>query len=287
MCPNEANGNPVDNTTAGNGAGAGGVVRPHSINLRLPPFTPNEPKLWFAVVESNFNIAGITDEAERLSYTISALDPKYLTEVKDIILNPPTETPYSTLKDAVIKRLGTSQELNTRRLLEGEEIGDRKPTQYLRHLRDLGGDAVGDELVRTIWTSRLPATIQGILATQKSRPLNEVAELADHVLEATGRSAQIHAVSTPAPMPESNLVAQIAELTREVASLRTQMAARERPRGRSSSRGDSPFRQARPRSRTRSRTRNPEYCWYHDCFGQRAERCKSPCSFPGNENGSR
>lgn len=285
MCPPGASDNTTEVVPTNNGAGAGGVVRAHSINLRLPPFTPNEPKLWFAVVESNFNIAGVTDEAERLSHTISALDPRYLVEVKDIILNPPTDNPYSALKGAIIKRLGTSQELNTRRLLEGEEIGDRKPTQYLRHLRDLGGQAVGDELVRTIWTSRLPTAIQGILATQKSRSLDEVAELADQVLEATGTRAQIHAVSTPAPSSDVSLVAQIAELTREVASLRLQMADQGRPRGRSSSRSGSQRRESR--SRTRSQTRNPDYCWYHDCFGERAHKCIDPCSFSGNESGTR
>ena len=40
--------------------------------------------------------------------------------------------------------------------------------------------------------------VQGLLATQKARTLDEVAELADHVLESTSSPAQIHAVSMPA-----------------------------------------------------------------------------------------
>jgi hypothetical protein len=43
------------------------------------------------------------------------------------------------------------------------EIGDRKPSQFLRQLRTLLPD-VPDDFLRTIWSSRLPSNIQAILA---------------------------------------------------------------------------------------------------------------------------
>ena len=36
----------------------------------LVTFTRSEPQLWIVVIESNFKIADITDEAEKSSYTI-------------------------------------------------------------------------------------------------------------------------------------------------------------------------------------------------------------------------
>jgi hypothetical protein len=38
-------------------------------------------------------------------------------------------------------------------------MGDRKPSQFLRHLRCLAPD-VSDSLIRSIWTSRLPSYLQ-------------------------------------------------------------------------------------------------------------------------------
>ena len=85
-------------------------------------------------------------------------------------------------------------------------MGDRKPIQNLRHLRCLGGNTVGDNLLRTIWTNRRLSMVQRHLVTQKALSLDEVAELADHVLEATSIYAQFHAVSTPALVLEFGLI---------------------------------------------------------------------------------
>ncbi|XP_076389540.1 uncharacterized protein LOC143264774 [Megachile rotundata] len=69
------------------------------------------------------------------------------------------------------------------RLLELVEIGDRKPSQFLRHLRGLAGTCVSESLLRTLWLGRLSANVQAILATQMETPLDKVAELADAITE--------------------------------------------------------------------------------------------------------
>jgi hypothetical protein len=42
-------------------------------------------------------------------------------------------------------------------------MGDRKPSQFLRHLRSLAPD-LPDYFLRTVWTSRLPEKAQATLA---------------------------------------------------------------------------------------------------------------------------
>ena len=44
-------------------------------------------------------------------------------------------------------------------------MDDRKPSQFLRHLKSLAAD-VPDDFLRSIWSSRLPTHIQIILARQ-------------------------------------------------------------------------------------------------------------------------
>lgn len=105
--------------------------------------------------------------------------------MRDIILNPPAERAYETLKTELIKRLSLSQEHKTRRLLEHEEIGDRKPSQFLRHLRGLAGNVVGDKVLRTVWLSRLPAYIQPHLVTRTEDTNDQLADIADAIVEAT------------------------------------------------------------------------------------------------------
>jgi len=81
---------------------------------------------------------------------VTAINPRYFVEVRDILMNPPEDCAYERLKLELIKRISSTQEQKTRSLLKHEEIGDRKPLQFLRHLRNLAGNAVGDNILRTI-----------------------------------------------------------------------------------------------------------------------------------------
>lgn len=155
------------------------------VGVRMPEFASSNPELWFKIVDRSFQAAGITVDVTKFRYALTAIGPRYTAEVRDIIMNPPAERAYETLKAEVIKRLSLSQEHKTRRLLEHEEIGDRKPSQFLRHLRDLAGKDVGDKIVRTIWLSRLPAYIQPHLVAQTQDSLNQLTDIADAIVEAT------------------------------------------------------------------------------------------------------
>ncbi|XP_025836388.1 uncharacterized protein LOC112906452 [Agrilus planipennis] len=253
------------------------------VSVRLPAFMPAEPELWFAIVERNFEVSGVSAETTKFGYILSALDPKHVIEVKDIALSPPSHEPYKKLKEELIKRLSSSQEERTRRLLEHEAIGDRKPSQFLRHLRDLGGSAVSESVVRTLWLGRLPSSLQAILATQKNSSLDQVADLADAVHEATKITTPCIA-ETQSPSLEAQVQIQLAQLTlhlrEELASIRQEVSA---------IRDNRPPESHRPRSRStsrrRSRSREPPasgVCWYHWQFGNRANKCKHPCNFAGN-----
>jgi hypothetical protein len=77
-----------------------------------------------------------------------------------------------------------------RQLLTAEEMADRKPLQFLRHLRSLTLD-MPDDFLHTIWSSRLPQNIQAILASQPDSSLDSAARCADCVSEVTPQPALI------------------------------------------------------------------------------------------------
>lgn len=243
----------------------------HRVAIRVPPFWPEKPAVWFAQIEGQFAISGITADATKYNYVISSLEPRYAAEIEDIIIDPPAVGKYDRLKQELIARLSLSQEQQIRRLLEGEELGDRKPSQFLRHLRSLAGAAVSDVVVRSLWTSRLPANVQAILSAQTDSSLDTAAQLADKIIEVIPRS---HVASTSTPSSE------VTELRSQVEELRLQLAQLQH-----ASRPHSRSRTGRSRSRSRHR---PGICWYHNCFGDRAKKCVAPCNFsPGNGDSSR
>jgi len=239
------------------------------VAVRVPPFWPEEPELWFAQFEGQFLLCGINQDATKYAYVISQIETKHAREIKDVITAPSQTGKYEAIKSALIKRLTDLQEQRIRQLLEREEIGDCRPSQFLRHLRTLAGTSVPDTLLRTLWMGRLPAQMQVILATRTDDRLDDIAEQADRIFEVTARTteAACRATSSQAEQTQASLVEQIARLTKQLAALDSRLKKQE----------------TRARSRSRSRSRksadNKDICLYHQRFKEQARKCTQPCKF--------
>nr|XP_022907900.1 uncharacterized protein LOC111419352 [Onthophagus taurus] len=224
------------------------------VAVKIPPFWDADPQLWFINVETQFALGQITADDTKYNYVVSSLDPKYWAEVRDILSNPPPTGKYEKLKSELIRRLSATQDQKTRRLLEHEEIGDRKPSQFLRHLRALAGTVIPDDVLRPLWCDRLPTFTQAILASQKQKILDELADLADAVADANPRGRVEETATGVLPLQ----------------AMLQQMASRWQ---------SGPSRRNRSKSRTRyDQNDNNGLCWYHARFGDSATKCKPPCS---------
>lgn len=254
------------------------------IAVRVPPFYPEKPALWFAQLESQFILSGITTDATKFYYAIAQLDAVYASEVEDIITAPAGPDKYERLKKELVKRLSESRERKVKQLLNHEELGDRKPSQFLRHLKHLAGPGVPDDFLRTLWTSRLPSSTQTIVASQIKSSLEELAELADKIHDVASPSPQVSATSRTTASSAS-WENQIAELTHQVQALSSKLDRLSRNRSRSASRGRTRNRKRSSPSRSQSNYEKSPYCWYHTKFGPKANKCIKPCDYKGNGSG--
>ena len=169
------------------------------VAVKPPPFWVADPSLWFAQLESQFSLASITVDDTKFHYVTSAIAPETLHVVRDLILNPPANNKYDTLKQRLIEHHAESEESKIRRLLQGIELGDQRPTQLLTRMRSLAGKSVGDTLLKSLWLARLQVQVQGILAAL-NEDLNQLASTADKITELTGyysvNSASSHQPNT-------------------------------------------------------------------------------------------
>ncbi|XP_069358833.1 uncharacterized protein [Maniola hyperantus] len=262
--------------------------------VRVPPFSPEEPEIWFALLEGQFENYGIRDDATKFTHVLTNLDLVHAKAVKELIVNPPERHRYNKIKTELIRRLSASHEKKVKQLLTHEELGDRKPSQFLRHLQDLAGPAVPADFIKSIWSQRLPSNIQTLVASQPTLSLEQLADLADHVHDIV-TPCNVAAAST-SYTATSNIASEIAELKKMVERLSTRLDEHTRgpttsdhtrgsccsaSRSRSHERRRTP-----PRQRDRSNSSYKRYpvCYYHHRFGAEARRCSKPCDFKKAEN---
>ena len=229
--------------------------------MKLPPFWPADPDVWFAQVEAQFSTRGITAQKTKYEYVVASLSPEFATEVRDLILNVPTN-PYDTLKQQLIARTAVPEQRRLQRLFHSVELGDRRPTQLLRQMQQLLGDnaaATGGPLLRELFLQCLPPNVRMVLASSgDAKSLDELATLADKVLDAAPPS-----MASIAPPPPSNEVDDLRTELSRLKELVTSLSTRE-----CSTRYRSPSPRRQPQSRTPLPVPPHGLCWYHARFGE-------------------
>ncbi|XP_065061632.1 uncharacterized protein LOC135688629 [Rhopilema esculentum] len=157
-------------------------------NAMLSPvaaFWPTDPVVWFAQVEAQFLTRNIAFQVTKYAYVVASLQTEIAQEVRDLLVNPPTAEPYDQLKAELIQRISASEQKRFHQLLTSEKLGDRKPSQLLRKMRQLLGDnRLEDSLLRKIFLNQLSINAQLILvSTPESVSTENLATLADKIME--------------------------------------------------------------------------------------------------------
>lgn len=232
-------------------------------NLRLPPFAGDNPRIWFLQIEAAFATRRIKNETTKFCLVVEALPHAVAKLVDDILENIPEDKPYQKLKDAVIKRSGFSESRDLKELFTSVELGDRTPSQLLRHMRSLlNGRKMDDFVLQQLWREKLPSAMQHIIASlPNDSSIDHLADTADRIAESyhptitalTPQTQQTTSMETTL----TSFISEIRKIFSDEAKRRTRF---------------------RPRSRSISRNRE-KLCWYHHKFGNKANKCVQPCNF--------
>ena len=147
-----------------------------SVSLKIPPFLPADPQIWFAQVVAQFQTRNITSQKTKYEYMVTSLSPEFATEVRDLVLTVPDTNPYDKLKTALIGRTATSEQRHLQQLLNSEELGDRKPSQLLRRMQQ--GDkatTIDQSFLRELFIQRLPPNVRMVLDSTDKMTLTKLA----------------------------------------------------------------------------------------------------------------
>ncbi|XP_075527660.1 uncharacterized protein LOC142559865 [Dermacentor variabilis] len=264
-------------------------VRP-PIAVRFPQYWNQLPLAWFLQAVLQFQVAGIRSQTPKFHYTVAALSPAAIDEVADLLSSPLSTAAYDDLKAALLQRTAASQRSRIQQLLSAEELGDRRPSQLLRRMRQLLGNnarSIDDALLRELSLQRLPANAQMVLATASTMDLTGLAALADKVMEVATPTI---AATTSSPgdnktalqtlprssAPQSPLDSLCQRLERIICRAQHCRTSSRRPRSRSSSKS------RRTGTRNETSTTTSGVCYYLRRFGNDARHCRRPCAWQGN-----
>lgn len=254
-----------------------------AISVKPPIFWKANPALWFCQLEAQFEYSRVLQDQTKYNITVMSMDSSVLSQVSDIVLNPPANNKYETLKRRLLERFADSDESRLKKLLTGMSLGDKKPSHFLREMQELAGNGLGIPMLKSLWLQHLPSQCQAILSVS-NEDLESLAILADKIVEFSRPNDVFSIASKERRVSNSDgngierslldridflcsKVAQIDELGRQVAKL-SRSGSRSRPRNKSSNRGASV---------SADSASDDALCWYHATYGDKATKCKRLC----------
>lgn len=259
-----------------------------TLTSKIPDFWTDQPRVWFIRTEAMLAPQKLSDDA-RFDIVVSKLGREALTQVTDILVEPPATKKFDALKARLLTIYEESKNRQLQKLISEMELGDQKPSQLLRRMRELAKDKIPDDTLRILWQGHLPSSIRAVLAVSDTKSLDNLSTIADNIFETTRATHVVNEVAQqqqPSTSKDTELImAEIAKLSFKVAEL-------ERSRPRFKRHWNSNY---RSRSASRNRRRNPSnqrrtpespdwLCFYHNRFRARANKCEGPCAWKAKEN---
>lgn len=255
-----------------------------------PPYVEDNPSVWVIQLDLYFARAQVKREDTKFQTAMSLLPACHVMEFIDMVRDPPADC-YTKLCDALQSRLGKSTEEKLKILLAAQELGDRKPSQFLRHLQELTKPHITDKdspLIRQIFLKAMPDSALPFLEfLPTDTSLLTLAGTADRVVAALPQaSAAVNAVTScnsPSSTSDCSLTVSNAErldkiiekldkVCKQLDTLSKQTRSNSRPGRRDS------------RSREKSEDRRGKLCWYQKRFGKEANSCVQPCNYEKSLN---
>uniref|UniRef100_A0A2A4JNQ1 DUF7041 domain-containing protein n=2 Tax=Heliothis virescens TaxID=7102 RepID=A0A2A4JNQ1_HELVI len=166
-----------------------------TIKTQIPDFWTDQPRLWFGQFEVIVADQKLGDR-KKFNLVVAKLSKDHVQQVSDLILEPPEDKPYSALKERLLSVYEESDNQRIRKLLKEIDLGDQKPSQLLRKMKDLGRGRFPDDTLRILWMGHLPAAVRTVLTISEVTDLSKLAEQADKIFETAEPSEAISEVAS-------------------------------------------------------------------------------------------
>jgi hypothetical protein len=189
----------------GSGGGGGGNT---STTVRLAPFWPHAPALWFSQAECNFSVHNVTGQFQRYCLVVAALPHESLRTVADIVEAPPAADQYDVIQARLVAAHQMTSYQRAEKLFAMPALGTHKPSDLMAAMLEIcprGEEKT--ELFACLFLQRLPRELRILLARVDHKDPKALADKADNLWGMHMMPGDQLAAVTVSEVPEGELAA--------------------------------------------------------------------------------
>ena len=167
----------------------------NTVAVKVPAFWTNNPKAWFSQLEAQFGLRNVTVDDTKFWYVVSNLDRDAADRCTAFLEAVPDTDKYPAIKRHLIRCFDLSDEERADRLLDLNQLGDRRPSELADVILRLCGTRDLNFLLRRIFMRALPCRIRSAIATCHVKGLQELAAEADLAMTSTAADTPVTPLS--------------------------------------------------------------------------------------------
>lgn len=150
-----------------------------AISVKLPPFSIENLKGYFSILEAQFGIAGITSDVTMFFHALSGMSPEVVIKLPTDILEARS---YIKLKENLVDFYTETKAELVEKFMQATPLQGR-PSHFLTAMQiEASKVGISDDLVRHKFLQCLPITVAQILMPHEDMTLQNLAKLADQIL---------------------------------------------------------------------------------------------------------
>ena len=275
----------------------------------LPPFDQKHIEAWIRRTEAAFTRAEITAPKDKFAYLEAIIAVDLHPSINKYFSGSATQEQYNEFVDFLRQRYGRTKQQKVRAAIDGVRRNGRNPEDLAALLDENIDDVTIEDIKKSHFMAEMPQSVRNNLVDKlDALSFHELAKAAKAYFNQDGSlraaNTQVNLVEpsqtfapTPpnantasnfttafedrlAPQGEVNAIGR-----RSISSNNNDNRHESRSRNPSSRRRGSVNRPlSRPNTNRDPSSRNPDWCWTHNKFGNEARNCKQPCSFANNSS---
>ena len=233
--------------------------------MKVPVFLSESVKVWFAQADTQFAIRNMTVSKTKFYPVVAVLPQEVASQILDLIRAPPAGDPYGVLRECLIKLYMLKNYQRFEALVSLPFSGDQKPSHMMNRMLTLISDNYKpDFILRGLFLQQIPMDVRSHLLSKKVSDPRALALKADELLTSLlnllSEDLQVNLVSFCTR--RSPVFVKSPSLSMKPPSLSK--------------------RSPTPALTSRSPTLSG-LCWIHKKHAEKANNCRKPCSFSGNQ----
>jgi hypothetical protein len=103
-------------------------------HLMIQAFWASNPEAWFAMVEGQFVLKGVTQNTLKFYHVLGSLPETVVRGLGDLMRGPPPEDAYTQLKARLLAAHTLTKFQRMEKLLAAQALGCQKPSDMLQDL---------------------------------------------------------------------------------------------------------------------------------------------------------